>query len=803
MNLVKITSGVLFLAVNIAAQTQPPVISEIGNFDGYNSFSPASYAFVYGTNLGSSPAVFIGSASCQTFSITGNYVSVQIPAGIAPGPYTMTVQTAAGTSNAFPVTITPTSPAIVLNNATPPFSYFFDATSGFLAVPTPSPGDRVFIYVDGVGPTRPPVPPQILIDGQNVPVLLSTTFQALIGTSTAAPGPVPAFQIQIPALPGGTHTLQAIAGSGASPIDQFTIIATGLFTSQTGLTFNAVQGGPAPPGQSFGVLNGVGTISFSLAPSTVSGGAWLAATPSAGTSIEFSAGAPIQVQVNPSGLAIGTYYGSVTISAPNVPNSPQTVTVVLNVTAKSGPTVDKSGLIFIGATGGASPPSHAITAFNPALVNISYTAMLQGSSAFTVTPMTGTLASGASQAFTVQAATSGLAAGAYQSTLTISFSDGTVRTVGVLLVIATGAISSSTSLGPAPMLITETSGACTPSKLLPVFTQLGNNFSVPAAWPTPLEATIIDDCGVALGTGNVVVTFNNGDPPLRLNPSVPGVWSSTWPPANSRASVTITLAATEAQPKLTGTAQISGGVIANASVPQVTAGGVVETAAYGAPVAPGDLVAIFGSALSNASAPATSVPLPSQLLTTSVLMDGQFIPMFYTSSGQVNAVVPYGLSTNAQHQLVVQVGNSLSVPQSVQIGDARPGVFTINASGSGQGHIYTITSAGTYILAGASTPAKSGNNVVVYCSGLGAVNPPLTAGTATPLTFLTQTVGTLTATIGGVPAKVTFSGMTPGSTGLYQVNLVVPAGVANNNASPLQLSIAGQQSAIVTMAVQN
>jgi uncharacterized protein (TIGR03437 family) len=130
-------------------------------------------------------------------------------------------------------------------------------------------------------------------------------------------------------------------------------------------------------------------------------------------------------------------------------------------------------------------------------------------------------------------------------------------------------------------------------------------------------------------------------------------------------------------------------------------------------------------------------------------------------------------------------------------------VFTTNSSGTGQGEIYTITASGAQILAGASTPAKAGNNVVVYCSGLGAVNPPLTAGTATPLTFLTNTVGTLTATIGGVSAPVTFAGMTPGSTGLYQVNLVVPSGLPNNNATQVQLSISGQQSAIVTMAVQN
>ena len=790
MNLLKIMSGALFLAVNIAAQSQPPVISVVEAYDGSNSFSPASYAFVYATNLGPAPKVFVGSAACLTLSLTANYVSFQIPASLTPGPYSVTVQTAGGTSKGFSITVAATAPVILLNNANPPFSYFFDLTSVYIPVPTPSPGDRVYIYVDGIGPTRPPVAPQVLIDGQNVPVLLSTTFNALIGATNA--GPVPAFLIQIPALPGGAHSLQVVAGSAASRIVQFTIIATGLFTSQTGLTFNAVQGGPAPPSQSFAVLNGTGTIHFSLAPSTVSGGTWLTATPSAGTSIEFSAGAPIQVQVNPSGLAIGTYYGSVTISSPDVPNSPQTVTVVLNVNAKSGPTIDKSGVIFIGATGGANPPSRAVTAFNPSLVNVSYTASLQGANLFTVTPMTGTLASGASQAFTIQTATAGLPPLAYPASLTLSFSDGTVRTVGILLVVATGAVSSASSLSPAPMLVSDTTnGACTPTKLLPVFTLLGNNFSVPAAWPTAIEATIVDDCGTAMGTGTAVITFSNGDSPLRLNSSSSGVWSGTWPPANSRASVTLTLAASEAQPALTGAAIVTGGVNANASVPQVNAGGVVEAAAYGAPVAPGNLVVVFGSALSTASATATAVPLPNQLQTTSVLIDGQFIPMYYTTAVQLSAMIPYGLSTNVKHQLVVQTGNSLSVPQSVLIGDARPGVYTTNESGSGQGHIYTITANGAQILAGQNTPAKAGNNLAVYCLGLGAVNPPLTAGTATPLSFLTTTVGTVTATIGGANAQVTFSGMTPGFDGALPSEPGGSRGITEQQRGPVAVECRG------------
>ncbi len=306
-----------------------------------------------------------------------------------------------------------------------------------------------------------------------------------------------------------------------------------------------------------------------------------------------------------------------------------------------------------------------------------------------------------------------------------------------------------------------------------------------------------------MDAGEAVVSFSNGDPPLELKFTAAGVWSGTWAPGNPRASgIVLTLTTAQAGTKLTGTAQISGGVNANPAVPQVSTGGVVETAAYGSPVAPGDLIAVFGADLSANIAGATSLPLPDELLTTSVSIDGESIPLLYTSSGQVNAVVPYDLSIDVQHQLLVERDSSLSVPQSVIVGVARPGVFTVNSSGTGQGEIFTWDAAGNQILADQNAPAKAGDILVIYCSGLGAVTPPLVAGTATPLTFLTTTVDTLTATIGGKPAVVMFSGLTPGSSGLYQVNAVVPDGLPSSDTTPLQLTISGQRSAIVTFSVQ-
>ena len=58
------------------------------------------------------------------------------------------------------------------------------------------------------------------------------------------------------------------------------------------------------------------------------------------------------------------------------------------------------------------------------------------------------------------------------------------------------------------------------------------------------------------------------------------------------------------------------------------------------------------------------------------------------------------------------------------------------------------------------------------------------------------------STIGGKSAQVAFSGLTPGYAGLYQINAVVPAGITTGDAVPVVLSVEGQTSPPVTIAVR-
>jgi len=174
----------------------------------------------------------------------------------------------------------------------------------------------------------------------------------------------------------------------------------------------------------------------------------------------------------------------------------------------------------------------------------------------------------------------------------------------------------------------------------------------------------------------------------------------------------------------------------------------------------------------------------------------------YVGGAQINAQVPFGLGTNTQQQLIVQNGNALSVPQSLVVAAAQPGIYTQDLSGKGPGIITDFTTGNQEITA--SNPAHIGDTLVIYCNGLGAVSPPVPTGTPAPTNgTLTQTVNAVTVTIGGVSEAPEFAGLAPGYPDLYQVNAVVPAGVQPGNSVPVVLTVAGQSSpAVVTIVVQ-
>jgi uncharacterized protein (TIGR03437 family) len=135
----------------------------------------------------------------------------------------------------------------------------------------------------------------------------------------------------------------------------------------------------------------------------------------------------------------------------------------------------------------------------------------------------------------------------------------------------------------------------------------------------------------------------------------------------------------------------------------------------------------------------------------------------------------------------------------VPLAPFAPGIFTVNATGTGQG---AVLIAPTAQLAAPGSPASRGGYVSIFCTGLGPVSNQPATGVAAPTSPLSFTLNTPTVTIGGVVAVVSYSGLAPGFAGLYQVNALVPLGVSPGNTVPVVISIGNAASNTVTIAVQ-
>jgi adhesin/invasin len=66
-------------------------------------------------------------------------------------------------------------------------------------------------------------------------------------------------------------------------------------------------------------------------------------------------------------------------------------------------------------------------------------------------------------------------------------------------------------------------------------------------------------------------------------------------------------------------------------------------------------------------------------------------------------------------------------------------------------------------------------------TGLGDVSPGVSDGAAASSNPLSYTNNTITAAVGGTAATVTFAGLAPGFASLYQVNVLIPAGVSTGD----------------------
>ncbi len=527
-------------------------------------------------------------------------------------------------------------------------------------------------------------------------------------------------------------------------------------------------------------------LTFTLAVNSTNH--WLAVSPLSGTTP-----ANIDVQITPStSLSPGPYTGSIQITSSglfNGTNNTMTIPISLTITSPSSVLISPTGAQNLTELqGGALPSPITLTLTGPAAQSPSFTtSVIQGTGGnwLVVTPQSGALTATpttSTASVTLSAAKNSLTAGTYSSQAVITFGNSAIPQIIVPVSLTVQPPAAALTVAPPSVSFSYQAGGASPS---PQTLSVTN----PASGTIPFTVASVSDSwfSVSPPSGNTPGTLSVSVSPQSLQPgsyngsftlTSPGVGTTTVPVALFIA------ASTTPQPF----------IISNA------ASGV------GGQLSPGEIITIKGSGLG----PGNPVSFTLNSLTNPVLSGVEVtfngIPgtLLYVSSTQINVTVPYAISGSATAAIVVNYQGVVSSPITQPVALASLGLFTDNATGSGQAAV--VNQNFTYNTP--STPATQGSYISVYATGAGQTTPASSDGQVSSSTSLLPLVlqQNVTATIGGKPAPVVFAGAAPGDvTGVVQFNIQVPSGVSGT-ALPILVFINGpvtsQSQANATVAVQ-
>jgi uncharacterized protein (TIGR03437 family) len=222
--------------------------------------------------------------------------------------------------------------------------------------------------------------------------------------------------------------------------------------------------------------------------------------------------------------------------------------------------------------------------------------------------------------------------------------------------------------------------------------------------------------------------------------------------------------------------------------PRIAAAIVAANFGAGLTIAPASWVEIYGEKLSAttrqwAGSDFIGNQAPTSLDNVRVQVNGKAAFVNVISAGQINVAIPDGIGTG---NVTLQVANPVgtSDPILLTAADRSPALLAPPAFGAnGRHYVAALFPDGSFVgraglVPGAAfQPAKAGDRIVLYGIGFGAVTPPVAAG---QINTQSTSLANFHVQIGGVEAVVEYAGLAGGFVGLYQINLVVPAGVSGD-----------------------
>jgi uncharacterized protein (TIGR03437 family) len=334
----------------------------------------------------------------------------------------------------------------------------------------------------------------------------------------------------------------------------------------------------------------------------------------------------------------------------------------------------------------------------------------------------------------------------------------------------------------------------------------GNNQSVVLGQSStqPLVARVLSDNDI--GVNGVNVTFNVISGSGTVSPGT----VTTDGQGNAAATVQtgsvlgpIIVEATAVIQEQTRTVQFTVNTVGRA--PEVTLLGFVNGASFEQGWVPGSTGTIFGVGLmegvDGVFVP-NVFPFPTEVQGVSVTVNGVQAPILglanVNGQEQINIQVPFSVAAPGQAAVVINNNGSSTTITGVQVLTVQPGFFQVGVEGG----LFVAALHADFQLVTPSNPARPGEVILLFLTGLGATNPAVGTNVAGP-TPPAQTVLQPTVELDGVPQAI--SGNTafyaPQLVTVYQINIVVAADAQSGNRT-LTVSIGGVNSPPVQLPVQ-
>jgi uncharacterized protein (TIGR03437 family) len=559
------------------------------------------------------------------------------------------------------------------------------------------------------------------------------------------------------------------------------LFTCGLFGQTVYFTYQ--MGGPLPAGQYYTFADQYTYPYLPLQNLTVgtSGQWWISAS-----LVNPPSSPAVYIRVNPVGLAPGGYVGSINVRSSNAGSFG--VTVILTVKGPPPVNAYPSAVVFNAVQGSSPPAAQLLT------VNDSYWATPIYSLLPTPLPswLNVTLYSGnvtypwywaGNAPFTLQVGISpsfaSLGPGTYTTALHFSTSMYGTDDVAVPITLVIAGPPPVLKVTPTGINVSYTTGQPMPPAFDVQVSSSGNPLAATVSTNVPwLHATS------PLGTTPFTASFS-----VDLTGLSPGTYAGqilisttlfNSNPSSQVVAVTLSLTAN--------------------NLPAIDS--VLNAASHKSTIAPGAWISIMGKNFAPNTVQAASQWLSTALNGVSVQMSGTGalydLLVHYVSPTQINAFVPFEVSPyfygplGAKLTVTTAAGTASSTVDCEAIAPALYSWGTDN---------YATGTLSNGMMLGddpGMSPASAGSIITVYGTGFGQTNPNSKAvnGPMSPHPLVAQ----VTATIGGVPAEVSWAGMI--GMGLYQFNLKVPD-LPGTGQYPIVLSIAGADSPTVMIPYQN